>query len=192
MFGISNYDNVIKYAIVLSFSVDEERNMVIFDAYRTSLGARHFSYDTDFRREVEIHRRNLKHPDPPLEIPFKHLAGATEYYTNTLNLRHGTKLVFATPADRDRLYEILAEKLPKEAPPPTQEKKDAPIEGSFGAVLADMETQMETLKCFGGFRVKFISCKSDDDDTSLIRITFHLNKKRSNADSFDSDVEEVD
>jgi len=98
--------DVVTFITVLSFIVDEERAVVIFDCYRCSLGRKFFSYDLDFVEHADIMYKSKK-TRPPLEIPFVHLAGSKPFYTNTLFLPHGTQMVFGDPADRDRLLKLI-------------------------------------------------------------------------------------
>lgn len=166
MMNIRNDDDVETYVIVLSFKVDEERAMVVFESRRQTCARKYFSYDLNFRNQARISCKTdklINTTESPLEIPFVHLAGTKPFYTNTLFLAHGTKLIFVEPADRDRLCEILAEKAPPV--PPTS------VVGPTEKMWDFWERMNGRSQSCDRLEMKCISCKITDDDSAM-EVTF--------------------
>lgn len=178
--------DVITYAIVAEFNVDEERATVVFDCHRESTSRKYFSYDLDFRSLFETGKKFKKQnhkTEAPLEIPFVYLAGSKPFYTNTLDLLHGTKLIFVEPAERDRLYKLIEERAPVFSEPVLLERVD-PMRK-----MRDLWERMSgQLQSCDGLEMTCTSCKITGD--SSMKVTFLMRLVHDTDAERESDNEE--
>lgn len=126
--------------------------------------AHYFRYDADFghiaandREREKLERGEDWTPTPRLDIPVSEFRGATQYYTNTINMPTGTKFVFADPGARKWLVRELLQhhgmKLEKEQQPDTM----FALQVRIFELMAQLAQQAEQHK-FQGSRVGSVTC----------------------------------